>query len=449
MNVAFEALGIMPIEYNPYIKTGINRLTGESLLNPDGSVNHEKHEEAVKMVRAALPEFARPYGELIERSLTLNDSKRFRSIEELVLSYIIVEGQITKATNLENRTNPWGWNWKSLTAAAILGVALVGTTELNHYRKSRNQNHSAAQRSQIGSVSDKNDAYKVVSAVNGEGLEVGNNLFDLNLSAFIPPKGQGPAPVYPDAINHILAEPGDGVYVMAEIVNKPLPTDKHGIGPSVPSFTSRVYFEGSEGKLIRLISNSYNRAISGEAAGYQETPTIPIPKNIKPGNYRLVVEVYPPAEHENYFAQEKLQFMTPTKVLARKAIPVRIGKDTVPVTLKALNLDIPNEVSMKGYGGRFDWGPDQITTQVKIEDQTFVKEKDRYLNFNIPRGPIGQPLVVNIAALDNQGRTIYQTAGLIERITDSSNYAMHTVPGKEFYKTLRQIMPFPEQLLEK
>nr|HVY01936.1 hypothetical protein [Candidatus Nanoarchaeia archaeon] len=144
-------------------------------------------------------------------------------------------------------------NWKFLTAATVLGASLVGLGSIPLY--SSIQESRAVEKAEA-------EKYEVVAGVDGIGLEIKNNLFDMEFQAFNTSLPDKPIPSYPN-IKFISAKPGDRIYTHTSLISKPLPKKKD-LQWGIPTLEGRVYLEGMEGETLHISPRNVNGAISYE-----------------------------------------------------------------------------------------------------------------------------------------------------------------------------------------
>ncbi|MBU1111664.1 MAG: protein kinase, partial [Nanoarchaeota archaeon] len=154
-------------EYDADNGTGISCFTGESLLDKNGIVDRTRHNATLDYALKRLPwRIRRKYGEVIKKSLSLDDEVRYSKISELKKDF-------------ENEKNMPSW-YQYLTSRLILSSLLITTTGfaiggvgiMHHLEKKLEETQA---------VAEENAKYYVKPEWDGLNLEINNNLTELDL----------------------------------------------------------------------------------------------------------------------------------------------------------------------------------------------------------------------------------------------------------------------------
>ncbi len=87
-DMAFALTGEYPVEYEADKGFGICKFTGESLLDEEGNLDPAAHDRAIDAFLAKeLPRHARRYRKIIKNCLTLDEKKRYKSIDKLAREF--------------------------------------------------------------------------------------------------------------------------------------------------------------------------------------------------------------------------------------------------------------------------------------------------------------------------------------------------------------------------
>ncbi|HVY01791.1 MAG TPA: hypothetical protein VHA12_03445, partial [Candidatus Nanoarchaeia archaeon] len=177
--------------------------------------------------------------------------------------------------------------------------------------------------------------------------------------------------------------------------------------------------------------------------GYEDnSESINLPKNIKPGNYNLVVEFYSPDESSEGIEKANLKFTQPGKIISRKSVPVVVGENTLPFGFSELRLE---GYSNTVYFNSFNHGRSNepgIKSIVEVLGSERNEKEDNSVRFDLPKAREGYHRLVRMS-LEHNGKKISETVTPVICYESKIGYWTYDLPGKNFYKTLERVMPLP------
>lgn len=164
-------------------------------------------------------------------------------------------------------------------------------------------------------------------------MEIGNNLVELDIAAKSKKGDEFPQQRY------LTVTPGEELSATLRLRNIANPMKKKGY---IRTFNGQVYVEGFFGDEFTITSEPYNTTGMYEARGYVGVgyvhPTIPL--SLREGTYVLAIELYAPPIQ----VYEKLHFVEPGMILARKRIPLVVGSPPNKMDITRIELGLESSI---------------------------------------------------------------------------------------------------------
>ncbi len=335
MNAIFALTGMFPVYYDNLHSTGVSALTHESLLNPDGSINVQKHNQALEQVFSRFPKKARKHITWIKKCVDGDVGKQYNSIDQLCEDF---DKSISPTLIDRIRELP-----KGVKGGIALGMsALVLAAGAGVYQLDSTQQQLAEQR-------ELAKRYRVSADWNGAPLVMENNLLELDLTAR---KSGDWTNAYPN-IKFIQVSPGGNIDLTVRAIEKPWPKKDKS---SQPPYRAITYLEGipiSADSMSRIIQNekgvieyyvdaeSFNQGIPTDGMTFYTEFKINLPTNLNSGVHILSTALFPP-EKNDYGAikyNRAPDFASKTEAIAVKRIPIVVGKVENPRDISSLYVD--------------------------------------------------------------------------------------------------------------
>jgi serine/threonine protein kinase len=436
VNMYFALTGKYLFEFDPDKKTATHVESGENLLDENGILDKEKYAHLLTKAVKKLPKKARKkYGEVIEKSLSIDEKQGYSSITEF-----------HKDFHYAKRTSGWferriGFRLAHVATFLALAGTALGMAQLNENAKQA----EVALEQQI----EDNKRYLVGAEWDGDKLEINNNLFEPKIFAYIPKTESR----FPDQ-EYLQTERGGKVDI--SITLKQIARGADLLDRSSITLKGRAYIEGlKEFDDFQMWTHSHDgRDMQGEGAwGGIGSPRLDIPKNLPDGNYNIMIEVYAPTEEDlsNTVTANlsKYRFRHPGRILSRKRIPIVVGD---PKARLIVNSAEPGYISSRVYASCLGGGtfrscdlPKDLTMFTTLlnsgkTEKTPCGNSNSCTNFNAVGNPEkeGEDLL-RVVIKDSAGTT--QTYGYIpvigEKVGDATFVGMKfNIPG---YKLQEQI----------
>ncbi|MBU0959212.1 MAG: hypothetical protein KKB31_04690 [Nanoarchaeota archaeon] len=435
-NMLYALTGEEAVHYNPDTKTAINTFTGESLIGEDGYVDVKKHDAAINEALKRLPRKSKRYGSLIKRCLSLDEDKRFHSIDEVIKEF---NGARKPSLFERIRKN------KGNIGVGLAGLALIGT--LSGYKLNRDYE----EREKLAADLEQQSKYQVYSEWNSNGVELGNTLASLSLMGR---KWEEKNPVFcPEDLPYMPAKPGDKIWVTLDITGAP----KEDFGGMV-TLDGQVYMEGYPGEKFRASVGDFNRrAVSdfGHAYNYGHwSGYIDVPKDIMEGVYTIAGEIFAGSNQDEdgehvISGNDYVHFTNPGKMIGRKTMRLVVGNPNNKVHLQKLDISgwhnmfsmarpdssvgtingkLRYEVSIPEDGVCFDYEPSEWNSNAYSK------------NLWLPPGTDTTLKTLQVIAKDEKGRVVGRNFAPIRRKIIGNNgvcWWEHATPGPEWSERLQ------------
>ena len=312
------------VEYSP--EEGIAREidTGESLLDLEGRIDGEKHEEAIEGALGELPRRFNRLKRVFRRGLTLDREERYDSFREFREDF-----ENLKKGRLETAGETLRENGALMAFVAATGlIGLLGSA----YRFVSVREENKALQKQVEQAA----RYDVGGRWNGNSLEVANNLVESSLDVSV--KG-GDVGRYEEEV--VRAEPGDELGYTFNVDNLALPESKN------TSLRGRVYLEGYAGDEFGISPAIFDKSKMERfmaTVGYK-WGDIELPEDIGEGVHYIVGEVYPPKGED-----KNIDFKNPGRAISRVRVPVVVGDVDGPAVVTSLKAGVSPFVSFNNVG---------------------------------------------------------------------------------------------------
>ncbi|MDP3881346.1 MAG: serine/threonine-protein kinase [Nanoarchaeota archaeon] len=450
MNAIFSLTGMFPVYYDNLNGTGISAFTGENLLNKDGTVNIEKHNEAIEQALSKFPKKARKHTGWIKKCVNGDVDKQYRSIDSLVRDF---ERTVTPTLIDRMRSIP-----KKVKAGLAAGLAAltIGGGALTYEIIEKNKEHSV----QLAEAS----RYKITAEWNGLNPQIRNNLFEMKASLYGKDYSKG----YP---RNKFLRVERGQELSGHIECKEYPRQQNSRLGDFYSYSGQAYIEGYP--LEEGISDTFGVTPipSNEAGAYAEGAyfggdfRIKIPKDLRDGVYSLAIATYAPteeviakkeSENRRTATSVNIKFTAPGKALTLKTIPLIVGDPKPALAQHEFNINsFDDNISLDEVQGRDEFGGGLSPRSSYFASTSLVNdEKISILGRGINRSTLGIKLPegtnylegvaeVGVYSLESK-QIIFYTAFPIRRTEYPSQLQSPLyfwglgLPGKDF----------PEKLIE-
>lgn len=415
-------LGKYSFEYDPDTNYAVDTQTGESLVDENGRIITKKHEQVVKKAVKSLPRnIRRKYGKIINKLLTLDQTKRYNSIDDLIEDFNSVSegGLLGKLNKIKGK----------IIAGAIIGstlaLGIAGPYAYNEI-KSRDTQHQAELKSK--------EKYVVTTDWDGYKLDVSNNVVETDATVNLF-RNKEYIKTFTEKDNYIPVEKGDKISISLSVKDLPWPVPKGELSRHSPSFNGKTYIEGREGKTFSVWSAMHNTANMSWEAGYNIGgfyEEIEIPQDIEDGTYVLVTELYAPERPsgaDNY--QDQIRFETPGKVVTRKRMPILVGtpeQDLEAGRFTFESLGGRGELSLKHLKERYEAKRFEADLEVNVferkedtsghhyekisvKDSSSIDEKYAYPSYFslFPKPKKDEIAIAQLVARSKTGKVLYHT----------------------------------------
>jgi serine/threonine protein kinase len=308
------------VEYDPIKKIAIRKdKTGpDASLLTDGKLDNKKHDAAIKDAVDKLPAYAKRYGRIIQRCMTLNeadsdaDIKRYSSIDELMAD--------VKEASTPTKFERMRTHWKQLAATGTAVLALtagVGKITLNYVQQTNAQ-------------IEEGNKIAIIPHWSTSPAEITNNAVTLKIEA------QGLIRTDHDT-QHMIRPAGERELELL-ITPEAAPRVRKVVTSAV--YPGRAYIEGTEGTYFEAMELRRDAS-----EGYEADPRTPVRLDISrlhEGAYNLAVELYPPTPLERMGNNNDLhkEFrMKEGQTISRKTVTLVIGDRSKAVSLDDVRVD--------------------------------------------------------------------------------------------------------------
>ncbi|MBI2148819.1 protein kinase [Candidatus Woesearchaeota archaeon] len=317
----FALTGEYPFEYDPDNGTAVVYGTSENILNESGKLNTKKHNEVLKRAIKKIPSHSKVYRQIIEKCLTLDEDKRYNSLEKLTWDF--------QATVKDDYLNTPRFDrfagWFGLSFVGGFGLLCLGGLANAIYTLATGKELFSENKPAIV----EKEKYEVGAEWNGGNLTITNNLIDVSVR--VNKKKDNYRKIYPSTqvVNLLPGEPLnlDIRFKYLGGINKDNGTE---------GYDGKVYFEGFSSERFGGFPSSHDDFAYIEGYVGVAYPEIIVPEDIGEGVHSLIVELYAPKDDK---LNNKLKFKYPGKALFRQRIPLVIGEPKNKVDLYDLRLD--------------------------------------------------------------------------------------------------------------
>lgn len=311
----FSLSGEFPFHSDPDLKT-LSDSKGRNLLNKSGEIDKKLYEETLKIAIKNLKGVSRGKKKMIRKLLTIDESSRYRSIEELV-------GDFDGLTN-RGFLSKIGKHWRTMSAAILFAGAPAVTMGLYYINKISDKING------LEAIAQNVDKYRVSAHFDGYELEVRNNLVDMEVKIY----GKAGILMGEDSFEEIeikhpfLRVEREGridVYINPQQLPRP-----DGNINGMPFFEGQVYIEGFKPQNFRtgsLIPDPSQYGMGYPTLGHVR---LKIPKDLEDGTYDLIVELYGHDKETpkgTVDARSHLIYDEHGKVISKKRIPLVVGEE--------------------------------------------------------------------------------------------------------------------------
>lgn len=407
----FSGTGKHIVEYDPDNRIAISLDNGQSLLDEQGIVIPEKHEEAISRATKALPKELRRYSELIQKAMTLDESARYTSIDQFIEDF----NAASQPTKLEKIAS----NWKPLATAAL--VCVIGLTALTYGALTKKESLEKT----IAQVEE--DAGKITLAVdhNGKELVIDNNIIELQGPQVYINRGTN----YQDCVSYpkrekiINAKQGETLDIYVPLKEKPWKSaTKLWSGLSLPSFRGRVYIEGCDPVEFYSSPESFNEAYTRDMGGPMAgNPKCKIPSDLPDGVHNLIVEIDAPritTDPSVGDASKGLKVQNKDQIINRRVIPIVVGNVKEKIQLGSANIEgYTHGANFFELGKDYDGTmPSKLTYESAILSERYHENQhpDRdypsnaeLVRFNLPKSTNTQTTALGILVRNKEGKPVY------------------------------------------
>jgi len=427
-----------------------------NLVNEDsGRFDIDKklyHKHLNKALRK-LPSDLKRFRPVLRKMLTLDESKRYQSMDELIADF-----------EKYQKKTPFKQKMKraliTTTAIALIGGSLYAG---------------------VDKILDKKDVALLESKktlVNLDWDEYGPKLINdffsakpwaYNESAWINSRSKNldNFPKFPDNTTYLKAKPGDFLTVGLDL--KELPKNNTSW---IPTLAGRVYLEGVDSVYSFNVGVNRNNNLANEymLGGYYSSPAyiqdIEVPKGMKSGSYNLTFEVYAPRKinkktkkYEPGF--ENIRFKELGRTIYSESVPILVGDAqnisvsgiglnvtymrvrlaTLPKEGEKISFDKSNKFMCEVYIPELNF-KDTVKSNSGVNTNTYLMEL-----VDIPYeldGPMD--LTLRIRTMDRQGqilgecfhplRSVDIRSGEYKSTLPPQYYIDHGLPTREFSKNI-------------
>lgn len=391
INMLYGLTGKLPFEYDPDKKIAKVVSTGENLLDEHGLLNRKRHNEVLEQILSALPNGSRKYASVIRKCLTLDESQRYTSIDDLIKDF-------DKKKSSGKRNKMWLLGIGAAALLSIFGAGVWYTAQKQSENTSNNL--SSANR------------YNVQVSWNTSNNDIQNNLVDMQLHAYIsgrnPPKNNYDSAGAKDIFGvskdrFIRAENNDKISLSA-VVKEIVDTG------SYYSLDGKAYFEGFEGIPFKVVPSRPNEVDDGDEGSNIGVGNldITVPDELREGLYYLVVELYPPEKPEQTWGEgyKKIGFPSSDRIITRKKIPVVIGNPTYKIDLERANISYTEYVSMKNLDENHI---EDVVFEASVPETGYVHTgSNNWFSLNIPKPTNREERTIQLVAR-HKGQPIWHT----------------------------------------
>jgi hypothetical protein len=315
VDLFYALTGRRLVKADPDKKTIIDCITGEDLIDKEtGLINNSRYESLLDNSIRTLPEYAKRFSRFIKRSMTSEDSCRYKNIDDAIKDF----NEAVKPSFWEKTKSKWK------TAAAITFFALSAggaAFALNQHYNDK----------EIERIVRESERFEIRS--DWKLLDIISNYVELDVT--LSEKDYRKS--YPKE-NVLFGERGDTL--QGRIIARGLPPEKRPV-----ALEGKAYIEGYEGERFSTWTvNTDSEKDSCEFA-VDRSVDLKIPADIKDGVYIIAVELYAPdgskADKWENEALQKMKF-DKDKIICRKRIPLVIGNIEKDKILDISNISFYN-----------------------------------------------------------------------------------------------------------
>lgn len=373
-DMLFALTGKYLFEYDPDAGTAKTGTSGESLLDTAGRLDIKKHETALCSALKQLPRGVQQYAALLQRCLTVDEAKRYKSICALASDF----KELSKPGFFESIRNSGRLAAKvfvtGVAAASLLGGALLY--------------NAVQERKGVEQVAAENAKQLVTAGWNGANLEISNNLAELRVRVCSHDCKKN----YPED-KFVTAAPGEKL--MTCVAMRDLP---HAERRSSMPFEIRTYIEGFPSEINHVHSESHDESLMyGEMMGMQGLINVQIPSDIEPGIHMLIVEAYQPERLEQNSGNDQewnsVRLADRSKALSRKRVPIVVGDKADKVDVSMVRLGIQPCLYVQSIENQMNDVDKNLHCTVAAPELGYREESDGELNcINLRYGRLWLPM---------------------------------------------------------
>ncbi|MFT4303047.1 MAG: protein kinase domain-containing protein [Candidatus Woesearchaeota archaeon] len=381
INMLYALTGKLPFEYDPDAKTGIANRTEKLILNPDGTANRDLHNQELEAILSTLPNGSKKYANIIRKLVTLDESQRYKSINQLHKDF--KKASKRKILGMTTDAIKYGLIGTSIIAALFAGLDYQSRIKKEHLQEIEERIRLRPQW-QARTQTIENQFFEL----DIQYINVKNSDWD-SLGAHYPRD------------NHLrVNSTNDNEELSFYIIAK----ERIKIGSQFqanPNLGLRIYIPGHK-PLERIIHTT-----SPECSGFDEVapgiyiPNFKIPENINPGTYKLIMELYALSEDQQItgYTNGELKLPETGTVIERRSIPIVIGEPELETIVDRLQFGyFTYQINMQPPETYMTFNRSKMETKLRnAEDLTLkysvpeigfssVKKYNSYINIgDLPR----------------------------------------------------------------
>jgi len=440
MNMYYALTGFDPFNYDPDERIALVSGTSMDLFDDDGKISEDKHNTVLEQALKKIPWRVRKYREIVGRCLRFSSQERYQSINELAKAF----EEAVEPSSVDKFLAMSFWKKVVYVTAPLLTVGTLVAGGIQAFNQIQDLETK---------VEKASKTYPISSSWNGETLELGNNVLDLNVKLSSESKKYYPQ----DNGKYLSISPGEKFTVWISAKEKPLPKE---ITSNLPPyfFKGKVYIEGFPGKEFEITPRAFDPTkyygdYGGDITGYCYED-LNVPSELTSGVYILAVELYTPEVEEYAKKHHKnkvlpFKFSQPGSMTFRKRIPLVVGEVKNAVYTNTLVFTWQNDLQVHCLDENKNRKElDKLSHEISIPELGYLKEVENKLTYSFSQSSLfnlpvlkktREDLTLQAVIRDeNENITHYSFLPLMGDKIPDVNYMFWSLntPGQEFSEKL-------------